>query len=351
MSNIVDKIEEYLNRFMVFANPNHSKVIALWILHTHTFADAFPMGPMTTPYLYINSLEPGSGKTLLMDLCEPIVRSAERTVDMSASTLFRLIEAVRPTMLIDEVDALFSGAKNEPFRGVLNGGYKHSGYVWRVEQGEPTKFRTFGAKMLAGLDNGQLPDTVATRSIEIVLEKVAHLDDETGELIAPDGSRREIYYTFMAEEIADQLNREIAAFMADWAARYTRYMPKAIKGLSPRQFEIAFPLLQVAHAVGIEDEAREAIIRTFKDKPVRESESEKALRLVKELFDATGAEALHTDQIMDALGEGWNGKLFSNRVVRPYSIGSPTTLNIAGRKPAKGYYRHQFEGAFANHVK
>lgn len=345
--NIVDEIVEYLNTYMVFANPCHPRVIALWVLHTYTFGDSFPMGPMTTPYLYINSTEPGCGKTLLIDLLSPIARNSEVGADMTASVIFHLIESIRPSLFIDEVDTIWSGAKNEATRNVVNSGYKHSGYTWRQQGKETVKFRTFGPKLLAGIDNGHLPDTVASRSIEIMLEKVAKLNDE-GQLVAPDGSTREIYYSFMAEEIAEGINRKIEAFIATWAANYSRYMPKPIPGLGTRQFEIAFPLLQVAHAVGIEEEAREWMKIVFTPKPAKDTPAQALLRSIRKAFDEAETDKLHSAMIVAQLNEeapGWNTKLLSARL-KGLVEGSPATIWI-GNRQAKGYYRHQFEKAFA----
>ena len=346
-SNIADKIEEYLNTYMVFPDPDQAKVVALWVLHTWTFAESFAAKPMTTPYLYINSEGPRSGKTLLIDLLEPIALNSERTIDMTSSVMFRLIETVHPTLFVDEVDAVWSGAKNEGLRGVLNGGYKHSGYVWRNVGGEPTKFGTFSPKLLAGIDNGMLPDTVASRSIPIRLRRVATLDDQ-GQLVAPDGSTREIYYSFMAEEAADQIVKEIQAFMAEWTAHWTRYTPKPIPGINPRAWEIAFPLVQVAHALGIEDETRELLARVLAPQPEKDSPGVAMLRTIKAAFEDRKADKLHTADICAALGEGWNGKLLSARL-REFHVTPPTTM-IVGNRTLKGYYKHQFKTAWEDNL-
>lgn len=347
MSTIIDRIENYLNTYMVFPDPDQATVCALWTLHTWTFGEGFAAKPMTTPYLYINSEGPRSGKTLLIDLLEPIVLNPERTVDMTSSVMFRLIEMVHPTLFVDEVDAIWSGAKNEGLRGVLNGGYKHSGYVWRNVGGEPVKFGTFSPKLLAGIDNGMLPDTVASRSINIRLKRVATLNDD-GELVAPDGTTREIYYSFMAEEQADQLVKEIKAFMAEWTAEYERYIPKPIPGINPRAWEIAFPLVQIAHALGVEAEICEVLARIFAPQPEKDTPGVAMLRTIKGIFEDTGADKLHTAQICEALGSGWNGKLLSNRL-KEFHITPPTTMLI-GNKTLKGYYKHQFTTAWEDNL-
>lgn len=354
--NIIEKIESYLNTYMVFPDPAQARTVALWVLHTWTFSESFPFSPMATPYLYINSETPRSGKTLLIDLLEPIVLNPERGADMTGSVMFRLIEKIRPTLFVDEVDTLFQqgGAKNEPMRNVLNSGYKWSGYTWRNVGGEPEKFKTFCAKLLAGINNGKLPETVETRSIFINLRRVTSVNAE-GEIVAPDGSTREIYYAFMAEEAADQLVKDIQAFMAGWIAHYQRYTPKPIAGMEPRQWEIAFPLVQVAHEVdrqtgrtGIEDAIREMLKVIIAPRQDKEKPEVALLRAIKKAFDDEKTDRLFTETLCAYLGEGWNGKRLGP-ALRKLGVGPSTTLTIKNRT-LKGYIKAQFAQAWEDYL-
>jgi hypothetical protein len=349
--NIVEKIESYLNTYMVFADEDQPLACALWALHTWTFGEGFAESPFTTPYLYINSVDPQSGKTTLIDLLESISLNPERTIDMTSSVMFRLIEKRRPALFIDEIDAI-SGAKMELLRGVLDGGYRRGGYVWRNAPGpdgpEPTQFKTFCAKLLAGLDSVPLHPAVATRSLYVNLRKVGTLNGE-GQIVAPDGTTREICYAYMIEEAAEPLQREIAAFMANWTAHYKRYIPKPIPGINPRSWEIAMPLVQLAAAVGIEDRARDALARMFAPRAPEDTPAVKALRTIQGLYGSLGADKLHTSDICEALGDGWNGRLLGTRVLQPFKIGTPTPLAI-GNRTARALYRHQFDDAFKRHL-
>lgn len=340
--NIIEAIEDYLNTYIVFPDPDYARIIALWTVHTYTFGDGFAERPWTTPYLYVNSVGPQSGKSLLIDLLEPLVRNPERAADMTAAVMFTLIEEVSPTLFIDELDTVNWDSSSEVRRGVLNGGYKRGGYVWRKEGREPVKFNTFGAKLLAGINNGKLPDTIATRSIFINMKKVATLSDE-GELIAPDGTKREIYYHFMAGPVAEEIVAKIDAFMTTWTLEYERYMPKPVAGIPPRAFEIAMPLLQIAHRFGIEDETREALKRLMAPQPERKSAEVQMIEGILKAFDDAGTDKLHTEQICEALGEGWNGKLLGNRI-KHLGVGSAQVMRI-GNKDARGFYRYQFDSA------
>jgi hypothetical protein len=84
--------------------------------------------------------------------------------------IFRIVEAWRPTLLIDEADTLNLG-QNDGVRGILNSGHRRNAKVIRCEgdNHEPRAFAVFGACVLALI--GDLPDTLASRSIVIELRR------------------------------------------------------------------------------------------------------------------------------------------------------------------------------------
>jgi hypothetical protein len=74
-------------------------------------------------------------------LLSVLSRLANRPVaaaNISPSAFFRVIEEMRPTLLIDEADTFLRG--NDELRGILNAGYtRDTAYVVRVTQTENTK--------------------------------------------------------------------------------------------------------------------------------------------------------------------------------------------------------------------
>ena len=57
---------------------------------------------------------------------------------------------------------------------MLNAGNRRGCYVVRgTQDGEPQKFSTFCPKVLAGIDNGRLPDTIRDRAIVLAIERTA----------------------------------------------------------------------------------------------------------------------------------------------------------------------------------
>lgn len=61
----------------------------------------------TTAYLAITSAEKRSGKTRLLEVLELVVHAGLPTANTSDAALFRTISELGPTLLLDEVDAIF----------------------------------------------------------------------------------------------------------------------------------------------------------------------------------------------------------------------------------------------------
>jgi len=99
-----------------------------------------------------------------------LVAKAWMTGGVSAAALFRKIERVMPTLLLDEIDTMFGDdpEMTSSIKGILNTGYSRSGVFTRcVGQGqniEEKDFATYCPKAFAGIGS-KLPDTIVDRSI------------------------------------------------------------------------------------------------------------------------------------------------------------------------------------------
>ncbi len=166
---LLDALGGYIRRFVVVTG-EAADAMSLWTLHTHSFAAAD-----ATPYLSIQSAVMRSGKTRILELLDHVVARPWMTGRTTAAALARKVDAVRPTLLLDEGDAAFNGDREyaEVLRGVLNSGHRRDGRVTVcVPQGANISFRdfsTFCPKAIAGI--GKLPSTVADRSIPIVMQR------------------------------------------------------------------------------------------------------------------------------------------------------------------------------------
>ncbi|MGC6527187.1 MAG: hypothetical protein ACON45_03850 [Paracoccaceae bacterium] len=101
------------------------------------------------PHLYIQSLTKGSGKTTVLELVEAWSCRSFTCANITTAALFRVIEAHRPTLLLDEVDRYL--AANEELNGVMNAGHtRRTARVIRLVERDkdytPTPFNVFGGK-------------------------------------------------------------------------------------------------------------------------------------------------------------------------------------------------------------
>ena len=137
------------------------------------------------------SAEPQSGKTRYLEVLKLLVRAPLFAVNISEAALFRVIEARRPTILHDEIDAVFGpkARDREDLRAMLNAGYERGATVERcVGEGsklEVKSFPVFAPVAMAGI--GKLPETVEQRSIVVRMKRRA--PDETGREAAPPPGR------------------------------------------------------------------------------------------------------------------------------------------------------------------
>jgi hypothetical protein len=333
MTNILDDIRAYVGRYVQLGE-NESLVIALWVLHTWTFSPNLPT-PFTTPYLYIHSAERRSGKTRLLEVLETIIRNPLRAADVTSPVLFRSIETLNPTIMLDEVDAIWSGAKNEELRGVLNAGYKRGGFVYRVEKFEPRQFNVFGPKALAGIDNAMLPDTVRDRCIPIHMHR-----QHAGESQA--------FYSFDIQDEAEELLGKISEWVDKNWVRLHSFRPNPIEGISDRAWEISMPLvcLSIGFNKPVTNALRKALTQLL---TVEEQLSPQAQLLsdIRELFVEKEANSLPVAMILEKIGGNWSGKLLASRL-RPYGV-SPTTIRY-NNQVARGYRKGDFDDAWSRYL-
>ena len=167
-STVLDEVRRFVRRFVVLDEPQ-AQAVSLWVAHTYV-VDAFSC----TPYLAITSAEKRSGKTRLLEVLALLVRDPLPTANISDAALFRVIDDKQPTLLIDEVDAIF-GKKSprDELRGIINAGYRSGSTTHRMGGKNNTELQTFSVfcpKAFAGIGDC-LPDTIADRSIPIRLRR------------------------------------------------------------------------------------------------------------------------------------------------------------------------------------
>jgi putative DNA primase/helicase len=170
---VLDEIVAELARY-VAAPAQSIYAVTLWAAQAH-FLSREDLGVQIAPRLAIQSPMRGCGKTTLLEAVMCLTPRARMSGSISTAAVFRAIDALRPTLGLDEADSLFHIGGNPDMLAVLNSGHRRStAFVDRVVPREDGKFdlvrfSTFTGIAFAGI--AQLPETLQDRSIVIVLKR------------------------------------------------------------------------------------------------------------------------------------------------------------------------------------
>ena len=317
--------------------------VALWVVAVHAF-DAWPVFPR----LFVNSPEKGCGKSTLLDVLSRLVPKALGASGITPASLFRVIEAARPTLLLDEADSY--ARDNEDLRGVLNAGHRRDGAVIRTvgEDHEPRQFSAWAPVALAAI--GRLPGTIEDRSIAIGLRR--RRPDESVEPLRLDRTG----------ELED-LARKAARWAADRAAEIVATDPAMPEGIINRAADNWRPLLAIADLAGgaWPKGARRSAAELSAEGDDQSSIGVAVLADIRRAFVVKGVDRLSSDELATYLGSlddrPWPdyraGKPISKtqvaRLLKPLRISSGTIRLPDGNTP-KGYYLTAFRDAFARYL-
>lgn len=352
-SDLLQQIFLFVKRFIVLRDDHQAIAIALWVLHTHAFEAAD-----STPYLLITSPEKRSGKSRLLEVLNLLVARGWHVAGVSEAVLFRKIEKVRPTLLLDEVDAIFSSfaEKTEPLRALINAGSRRGGQVSRcVGKGHDVEdFSVFCPKCLAGIATGRLPETIRDRSIPIRLQR--RLNEKI-----------ERFHFSAAKQEADALVLAISAWAEVSIEQLRNRHPDLPTVLNDRSAEGWEPLLAIAEEAGDAWPEKAARAAEALCADVEIEDDSFGVQLLADLerfweFDKFGSR-LFSHEICaglnlldDAPWKNWGrSRAMSGftprdlgRELRRYEIRSKSMR--VGDQNAKGYEFEQFQDVWARYV-
>jgi hypothetical protein len=188
-------LAQYFQRYVV-VDRLAIATCALWTAHTYIVAEY----AYATPYLSFRSPEPGSGKTTALEAAELVAHRGIVVDDMTPATLFRIIDGYHPTVLYDEIDAVFGkDAKDSLSQGIrqtLNSGYRKNKKAIRAVERKNAKggyglemYDLYCPKGLAGIN--ALPATLETRSITIPM-KPAKKDERRDDFELDEAEREAV---------------------------------------------------------------------------------------------------------------------------------------------------------------
>ena len=326
------------------------ETLALWILHTY----AFQLRDVTT-YIGIESPEHRCGKSTLVTVLSELAHRAIVASNVSSPAFFRVIEQLRPALLIDEADTFLQG--NDELRGILNSGYhRKTAYVLRAinqpipENGEAdpqavglARYSCWCPKVIARI--GQLPATLADRCIILRMQrKTAH-----------EKCQR------LRNLSSAPLRRQCARFALDHAGVISAATPEIPPDLNDRAADIWEPLFALADLARNEwpSLARQAAINLT----LTTQESNPIASLLLDifiLFLEAKADRMFTHALVESLNRfssrPWlelrNGKpitdMWLGQQLRPYGI-RPRNIRINGDQ-AKGYLQEDMMDVFRRYI-
>ncbi|MBV9141308.1 MAG: DUF3631 domain-containing protein [Pseudonocardiales bacterium] len=290
---VLDDVAAFVARFSVFPSEHCAPTLALWYAHTHASEQFY-----VTPRLILDSAEPGSGKTRVLEVAQYLVRAPEMTISVTPAALFRLVSMGPITILFDEVDAIFNpknGGNNEDLRGLLNTGYKRSATIARcvgdAKNMKVERFPVYAPAALAGIA-GAMPATVTTRAITIHMRR--RRPDE------PVEPFRERHVARQAQPLREQL----ATWIDSVDTRLGDAQPVMPERVTDRSAEIWEPLLAIADTAGghwphtARAACRHFVLNTG---PQLTSLGVRLLADLRCIFTRNGAERMRTTDILAAL--------------------------------------------------
>ena len=336
---LLEDIEKVFRRYIVL--PEGAGVaLALWTLHAWTM-DAGDI----SPFIVLVSPTKRCGKTNSLIVLYYLTPRSELASNITPSALFRYVEEVRPTLLIDEGDSFLKD--NEEMRGILNSGHtKTAAHVIRnVEvNGEykPRRFSTWAPKAIATIRT--LADTLEDRAIVVQLQR------------KPKAATVARLRKRDSEEFAT-LRRQAARWAHDNFSSLTDPEPSIPEVLNDRAADNWRPLLAIADLAGGAWPKRARDAACILSGEGHDSTSVNVELLIDIQVAFGELDVIRSADLVGKLiadperpwAEWARGKPITQRqlagLLRPFVI-MPEEVHPAGQPHGKGYKRIRFEEAW-----
>jgi putative DNA primase/helicase len=343
-AKLLDEIARIFTRYVVLPEGG-ADAAALWVLHTYLIFVLY-----VSPILALTSPQKRCGKSTLLDVLRALVHRAVGASNISAAALFRVIEKLTPTLLIDEADTFL--ADHEELRGILNAGHTRStAQVVRTvgDDHEPRIFGTFCPKAIAAI--GVLPGTIEDRAIIVRMQRRA--PGESIERLRRDHIDAEL----------ELLRRMVGRWAADNATVIGDADPDVSTMLNDRAADNWRPLLAIADAAGGDwpARARKAALLLSGEAADDSDVKVQLLSDLRDIFTERDADKLPSETLVEDLVKletrpwaEWRrgGKPLTlnglARLLKLFAI-HPKTVRIGVQTP-KGYDRSDFSDAWERYV-
>lgn len=341
LADLVAQIE----RFVILSG--HAAVgTALWIVHAHAHDAAFH-----SPRLTLTSPTMRCGKSTMLRTVSRLIPRPLTTANITPAALFRVVEAAKPCLLIDEADSF--AHENEELRGVVNSSHcRLDAFVVRAvavgEDYEARRFSTWAPMAIASI--GKVASTIADRSVMIPMQRKAQ------------GQRVERMRVDQDQGFVT-LGRKVARWVQDNDQKLRSIDPDVPAALNDRAADNWRPLLAIADLAGGDwpRRARDAALGLSAIDEDAETIGVQLLADIKTVF--TGAASIWTEDLLKQLHAmqerpwceyGRQRKPISPRqlsgLLKPFGIAAHQIWKPEARANKNGYDTQQFAGAWDRYL-
>jgi len=324
-----------------------AEALSLWCIFSHCI-DAGNIAPK----LLIYSPEKRCGKTTLLDVLMCLVWKPLPASNITPAAIFRTIDAIGGTLLIDEADTFINDSQD--ISGIINSGHRKSAaYVIRLvgDNHEPKHFSTWAPTIIAMI--GKPKDTITDRSIMIEMKRKRR----------DDSIERFIFHK--AEPELKILCRKIARWAQDNFDYLRDADPATPENLNDRACDNWRPLIAIANQIGgicpkVSYDAAKFLSEIEQDED-DDSAGVMLLKDISDIFDAEKSRSrISTEDLLFKLNNmeerpwvEWNrGNPITARQVakhlKPFSI-KPQKFRC-GYQTSRGYELAQFRDAFERYL-
>ncbi|MDP2298418.1 MAG: DUF3631 domain-containing protein [Pseudolabrys sp.] len=315
--------------------------VALWVMHSYRIMDF-----THSPKLLLLSPIRGCGKSTVLRMLCRLSHNGLMAGSVTAASIFATINAIQPTLLLDEGDNLKFG-QDKDLKSVVNTSHERGHMVMRGRP--PEHFSTYCAMAIAAI--GTLPLPLMQRAV------VIHMERARVQLprFNPDGEG--------GEEVEAMARR-----LRIWAANAKLNSDPELPDFARNRFRDNWrPLISIADTLGVGKEARDVAL-IFVQTTVEEDPAVILLRDIREAFKGYFDDRMTSAELIERLHLietspwlEWRGMHYDQHarpltqqgladLLRPFKI-KPRTAWPKGKprnqtKSAKNYFLADFEDAW-----
>jgi putative DNA primase/helicase len=339
---LLDEMREAMASHIAMTDAEVDTVV-LWCVYSHAY-ELFPVAPR----LGIRAATAECGKTEALRRIKRFVNRPLECDGLTAAVFFRIIDAHKPTFLLDELDNMLPEDKGAML-GAMNSGYSRKGRQMRCvgDENEVRAFRTFAPFVYAMV--GKPTNTFDSRTIPIEMRKAT--PEKARALLSLEDEDNE-------DKRLSDMGRKAARWVADHRDKLAKIRPD-MGELVNRPAMNWRPLFAVADLAGGDwaARARKAAAAAMRARGDQDIKAELIVD-IKGVMDASPAveewaSAMLAEHLVRLEGRPWAefGKaqkpITQNtvaRLLRPFGI-APTRIGPEDGR-ARGYRRWQFKEVF-----